>query len=88
MESPYEYAMATEFLVPKPETDILSDGPDFSDKKMQQAFTMKMSKTLNNLSRSLPSLNGGGWLIVSHSISQLEGATVISFLLQRPKRES
>ncbi len=27
MENPYEYAMATEFVVPKQETDILTDGP-------------------------------------------------------------
>ena len=88
MESPYEYALATEFLVPKPETDILSEGLNYSDPKIQQAFTMKVSKTLNNLSKSLPGLNGGGWLIVSHNISQVDGATIISFLLQRPKREA
>ncbi|MDD4874698.1 MAG: hypothetical protein PHE15_07010 [Dehalococcoidales bacterium] len=87
MDSPYEYALATEFVIPKPEADILSEGPDYSDPKMQRAFTLKVSKTLNNLSKSLPNLNGGGWLIVSHNISQVEGATIISFLLQRPKCE-
>jgi hypothetical protein len=87
LDSPYEYAMATEFVVPKPETDNILDTIDYSNPKIQQAFTMKVSRTLNNLSKSLPNLNGGGWLIVSHSISQLEGATVITFLLQRPKRE-
>ncbi len=87
MESPYEYAMATEFVVPKQEVDILSDGPDYSDPKLQQAFTMKVSKTLSNLTKSLPNLNGGGWLIVSHSICQVDGAIMISFLLQRPKRD-
>jgi hypothetical protein len=80
--------MATEFLVPKPETDILSEGPDYSDAGMQRSFALKVSRTLSNLSKSLPGLNGGGWTIVSHDISQLNGATVISFLLQRPRRES
>ena len=87
LESPYEYAMATEFLVLKPEADIVPEGIDYSDPKLQKAFTVKVSKTLNNLSKSLPNLNGGGWLIVSHSICQVEGAILISFLLQRPRRE-
>jgi len=87
LDNPYEYATATEFLVPKQETDILSDGPDYRDPKLQQAFAMKISKTLSNISKSLPELNGGGWLIVSHSICQLDGAILISFLLQRPKRQ-
>jgi hypothetical protein len=86
LDNPYEYATATEFLVPKQETDVLSDGPDYKDPKLQQAFAMKVSKTLSNISKSLPELNGGGWLIVSHSICQLDGAILISFLLQRPKR--
>jgi hypothetical protein len=87
LENPYEYAMATEFVVQKQEADILSDGPDYRDPKLQKAFAMKVSKTLNNISKSLPNLNGGGWLIVSHSISQVDDAILISFLLQRPKRD-
>ncbi len=53
MENPYEYAMATEFVVPKQETDILADGPDYREPKLQQAFAMKVSKTLSNISKSL-----------------------------------
>jgi len=87
LENPYEYAMATEFVVQKQETDILSDGPDYRNPNLQKAFAMKVSKTLSNISKSLPNLNGGGWLIVSHSICQVDDAILISFLLQRPKRD-
>jgi hypothetical protein len=85
LENPYEYAMATEFVFQKQDEDILSDGPDYKNPELQKAFALKVSKTLNNISKSLPNLNGGGWLIISHSVCQVDGGILLSFLLQRPK---
>lgn len=41
--------------------------------------------TTVGVSNSLPTFEGGGWEIVSHSVAEIQGHLVVTYLLRRPR---
>ena len=82
MENPYEFGMATEFYTPLQ----LNVTPDYSNQKQQTALVLEIQKATKKVEDILPNHQGGGWTIVSHSLTWVGQTVVLSFLLQRPRR--
>ncbi len=48
-------------------------------------LTSALHKTIQAVSKGIPSLDGGGWEILSHDLTRLDRHLIVSFLLHRKK---
>jgi len=66
-----------DFIIPKHDIDYGKDNDvEMLNHEIKDAF--------DKITSSLFSLDGGGWIIVSHCITQLKGAILLSVVVQRP----
>ena len=56
-----------------------------SGDEVNDELTRQVGSTVRDLAEALQTLEGGGWEIISHDITSLDGRLVASFLTRRPK---
>ncbi|HUJ76943.1 MAG TPA: hypothetical protein VL359_18910 [bacterium] len=72
-----EYGLMTQIIEVTPEL------ADASASEMGQALTMKLNPLVQAASRGLGSLEGGGWSMVSHSLTRVDRHLVLTILIKR-----
>jgi hypothetical protein len=75
----YEYSIGFQTLEMRPGL------ADASAAEVNDALSREVGNTVRDLAEALPTLVGGGWEIISHGITSLDGRLVVSFLTRRPK---
>ena len=64
--------------------DILAQATDVVTDQMQQGLAVILETTQSEL----PSYQGGGWEIVSHTLTRLDSHLIVTFLLRRPRQRT
>ena len=57
---------------------------DYGKDNDVEMLNHEIKDAFDKITSSLFSLDGGGWIIVSHCITQLKGAILLSVVVQRP----
>ena len=72
-----EYGIMTQTIEITPEmADVNAGG-------MSQAITMKLQPFIRAASEGLGKIEGGGWRIISHSLTRVDRHLVLTLLIER-----
>jgi hypothetical protein len=75
----YEYSVGLQTLEMRPGlADVASD-------QLNLELTRDVGSMVRDAAEGIQTVQGGGWEVISHGITGLDGRLVISLLLRRPK---
>lgn len=75
----YEYTIIMKNLIPG------MDLPPLGDEEFADQLAKTLHETLQECLRINDNLQGGGWEVLSHSMTSIDRHIPVTFLLRRPK---